>query len=185
MKSILVGLALAVAIPVAPNMWGVRQAEVRVICPMTIGGSFDAKTKALSGSLTVRSDGPPAFDGSLVVDLRTLDTGISLRNEHLRQRYLEVDKQEGFGAATLTKIDLAGLNPNTPEGRGTFTGSLTLHGVTNAVTGSVEAHDADAGLRVRASFPVTLSDYSIPPPRYLGVGVKDVVRVEVDFTVTH
>jgi hypothetical protein len=37
---------------------------------------------------------------------------------------------------------------------------------------------------VKASFPVNLSDYSIREPRYLGVGVKNTVRVEVAFAVT-
>jgi hypothetical protein len=31
---------------------------------------------------------------------------------------------------------------------------------------------------------VTLADYSIRKPRYLGVGVKDAVTVEVAFAVT-
>jgi hypothetical protein len=37
---------------------------------------------------------------------------------------------------------------------------------------------------VTASFPVNLPDYSIRKPRYLGVGVKDIVQVEVAFAVT-
>jgi YceI-like protein len=78
---------------------------VRVICPMTIGGSFDAKTTALRGSVTASASDSPVFDGSLAVDLRTLDTGIALRNEHLRENYLEVDKGPGFDTATLSKID--------------------------------------------------------------------------------
>ena len=36
---------------------------------------------------------------------------------------------------------------------------------------------------MKASFPVDLTDYSIPKPRYLGVGVKDTVQVEVVFAV--
>ena len=43
---------------------------MRVICPMTVGGSFDVKTAALSGSVT------------------------ALRNEHLRATYLEVDRAD-------------------------------------------------------------------------------------------
>ena len=33
-------------------------------------------------------------------------------------------------------------------------------------------------------FPVTLADYSIRKPRYLGIGVKDIVKVEVAFAVS-
>jgi len=185
MKSTLVVLALAVATAaLAANTWRVGQADVHVICPMTVGGSFDAKTTALSGSVTASASGSPAFDGSLAVDLRTLDTGIGLRNEHLRENYLEVDKGPGFDTATLSEIDLKGFSPDAPEGKGSFAGLLTVHGVTKTVTGAVDVRRVGAGLRVTASFPVNLPDYSIRKPRYLGVGVKDVVQVEVAFSVT-
>jgi polyisoprenoid-binding protein YceI len=184
MKSTLVVLGLAGATAVAANTWRVVQGDVHVICPMTVGGSFDAKTTALSGSVTANTSGSPSLDGSLAVDLRTLDTGIGLRNEHLRENNLEVDKGPGFDTATLSAIDLKGLSPDAAEGRGSFAGLLTLHGVTKTVSGAVDVRHAGAGLRVTASFPVNLPDYSIRKPRYLGVGVKDTVQVEVAFAVT-
>ena len=184
MKSTLVVLGLAGATVAAAPTWRVGQGDVRVICPMTIGGSFDAKTNALSGSLTASASGSPVFDGSLSVDLRTLDTGIGLRNEHLRENYLETGKGWAFDTARLSQIDLKGFNADAPEGKGSFTGLLTLHGVTKTVTGAVDVRQVGAGLRVKASFPVNLSDYSIRKPRYLGIGVKDIVQVEVAFAVT-
>jgi polyisoprenoid-binding protein YceI len=184
MKSALVGLALAGTAVVTPTTWRVEQGAVRVICPMTIGGSFDATTTALSGSVTAGANGSQAFDGSLAVNLRTLDTGIGLRNEHLRENYLEVSKGLGFDTATLSEINLSGFNPAAPEGKRPFTGLLSLHGVTKSVTGAVDVRQAGAGLRVKASFPVDLPDYSIRKPRYLGIGVKDIVQVEVAFAVS-
>ena len=76
------------------------------------------------------------------------------------------------------------MNPDAPEGKGSFTGSLALHGATNPVTGSVEFRKAGDALRVKASFPVKLADYKIAEPRYLGVGIKDLVQVEVNFSAT-
>lgn len=183
-KSTLVALALAGAAAGEANTWRVEQGEVRVVCPMTIGGSFDATTTSLRGTLRGGAGGTRTLDGSLAVDLRTLDTGIGLRNEHLRENYLEVEKGPQFEMATLSAIGLGGLDPNAPEGRGTFTGSLTLHGVTQPVTGQVEVRQTGAGLRVKASFPVALMAYGIPKPRYLGIGVKDTVVVEVAFPVS-
>jgi polyisoprenoid-binding protein YceI len=184
MKPTLIVLLLAGATVVASGTWRAEQADVRVICPMTVGGSFEAKTTALSGSATARASRSPAFDGSLAVDLRTLDTGISLRNEHLRESYLEVDKGPGYDQATISEIDLKGLNPDAPAGKGSFTGSLTLHGVKKTVTGPVDVRQAGAGLRVQASFPVNLSDFGIRQPRYLGIGVKNTVQVQVAFALT-
>jgi len=183
-KSTLVGLVLAAAAVVSPSTWRVAQGDVRVICPMTLGGSFEAKTAALRGSVTSGANGSRTLDGSLAVDLRTLDTGIGLRNEHLRETYLEVNKGTGFDTATLSTIDLTGLSPVAPEGKGSFTGLLTVHGVTKTVTGAVDVRRAGGGLRVKASFRLDLADYGIAKPRYLGIGVTNTVHVEVAFDVS-
>jgi polyisoprenoid-binding protein YceI len=166
----------------AAGQWHIAQGDVSVKCPMTIGGSFDAKTTALTGALT--STESATLDGSVAVDLRMLDTGISLRNDHLRDKYLEVGKGQGYDKAVLSQIELKGLNPETGEGKGSFTGALALHGVTKTVTGPIEARKAGNGVRVKASFPVNLPDYNIAEPRYLGVGVKNTVQVDVTFTTT-
>ena len=174
-------LFIAGATLVATAPWHVTQGEISVKCPMTIGGSFDAKTTALGGTLTANGS---TIDGSLAVDLRTLDTGIGLRNDHLREKYLEVDKGAGYDKAVLSQITLNGVNPDAPAGKGSFSGSLALHGVTKMVSGPVEVRKAGAGLRVKASFPVNLPDYNIAEPRYLGVGVKNIVQVDATFTTT-
>ena len=105
MKSTLFVLSLVGATVTAAPAWRVGPGHVRVVCPMTIGGSFDARTTALGGAVTARGSGSAALDGSLAVDLRTLDTGINLRNEHLRDSYLEVAKGPGFDTAILSDID--------------------------------------------------------------------------------
>jgi polyisoprenoid-binding protein YceI len=173
-----------VSVVAGGTTWRATQGDVRITCPLTIGGSFQAKTAALSGLLTPGASHPPSDDGSFVVDLRTLDTGINLRNEHLREKYLEVDKAPGYDKATLSEIELKGMNPDSPEGKGSFTGSLMLHGTKKTVSGPAEIRKAGSGLRVKASFPVNLSDFAIPEPRYLGVGVKNTVQVEVTFTAS-
>jgi polyisoprenoid-binding protein YceI len=183
MTSTLVRLALAGVTAVGAPTWHVARAEVRVVCPMTIGGSFEARTTALTGSVAAGASGSRAFDGTLAVDLRTLDTGIGLRNEHLREKYLEVDKEPGFETARLSQIELDADDPDMPEGKAAFTGRLTLHGVSRQVTGVAEVRRTGDGLRVTASFPVDLREFGIRKPRYLGIGVKDVVQVEVAVAV--
>src|ERR1043165_9947980 len=42
-------LPAGVALSAAGATWRIGQGDVSVKCPMTIGGSFDAKTNALSG----------------------------------------------------------------------------------------------------------------------------------------
>lgn len=172
---------LATTNVVAAGTWSVEQGAVRVICPMTIGGNFNANTTALKGALTAGADGSGVFDGSLTVDLRTLDTGIDLRNSHLRENYLEVDKGPAFESATLSAIDVKGFTEESTETRTTFAGLLMLHGVSRRITGAAEIRREAEGVRVKASFDVVLADYGIAKPRFLGVGVKDVVHVQIEF----
>lgn len=157
--------------------WTAKSGDVRVVCPLTIGGSFEAKTTALTGSLRPTE---PA-EGQFVVDLDTLDTGIGLRTNHLRRTYLETDKGAEYAHAVLSRIRLDGVSTETLTGRGAFSGMLRLHGVEKPVSGQVELQRSGSSVRVRAVFPVVLAQFDIQKPQYLGVGVKDEVVVHATF----
>jgi polyisoprenoid-binding protein YceI len=159
--------------------WIVRSGSVRVVCPLTVGGSFEARTSEVSGSLIPGAATRPA--GEFVVNLATLDTGIALRNEHMRERYLETGRGPAFAQAVLSGIDMTGLDVAALEGRGSFTGVLRLHGRTRPVAGRVELRRTGASVHVTAVFPVRLAQFDIATPRYLGVGVRDEVTVHVAF----
>lgn len=184
---LLLATALA-ALLAAPSLladgaaWRVAGGEVGVRCPLTIGGSFEAKTSDITGSLTAA--GASKLAGELSVNLETLDSGISLRNRHMRENYLEVGKGDGFNRAVLTDIALDGKDPATAEGGTRFTGTLLLHGTKKPVEGEARIRREGESVRVEASFPVRLADFAIAEPRYLGVGVKDEVEVRVRFTAT-
>ena len=160
--------------------WRVASGELVVVCPLTVGGSFEARTRGLSGHLAVDPAQPSRLTGEVVVDLKTLDTGIGLRNTHMRDNYLEVGKGDLFERAVLSEIVLKG-EAATASGATTFTATLLVHGTRKPVSGQVRIARAGADVRVDASFPVNLTDFGIPEPRYLGVGVKDQVQVKVKF----
>jgi hypothetical protein len=170
-----------VTIGAQTGSWRVTSGDVRVTCPLTIGGSFEARTQMISGSLSPGALPAAPWTGELAVALDSLDTGIRLRNQHLRDNYLEVGKGPGFSHAVLTEISPDGLAADSPVGKGAFTAKLRLHGVERQVTGQVEVRRAGQGLRVRASFPLVLEQFGIAKPRYLGVGVRETVTVQVSF----
>jgi len=177
-------LAVGAAAADAPSGWRISRGDVRVTCPLTVGGSFDARTTALRGALTLTSASPAALGGALAVDLKTLETGIPLRDEHLRDRYLETGKGQGFDTAVLSDVRLPEAGPGF-SGRTRFTGTLLLHGTRRPVSGPAEIRrDPDGAVHVDATFPVVLADYGIAAPRYLGVGVKDEVQVRTSLTAS-
>ena len=160
--------------------WTTTTGDVRVTCPLTVGGSFEAKTTALAGRLSV-DPATTALAGELSVELKTLDTGISLRNQHMLDNYLEVQKGEDFETAVLSNIDVGPLTAGVTDGHSRFTARLRLHGTTQSVAGQATMSERGSAVRVEASFPIRISDYGIRDPRYLGVGVKNEVVVRVVF----
>lgn len=115
--------------------------------------------------------------GTFDFQLATLDTGIEMRNEHMREKYLQVKE---YPAAKLEIKDLGlkdEFNPANPKaGEQPFEGQLTLHGQTKPVAGTFII----GGKRdVSAEFKIKLSDFKIDIPKYLGVTVADEVKIEV------
>ena len=154
----------------------VDEATVTIHCPLTVGGSFKAMTEALTGELVAGEIGP--LEGSFEVDLSSLETGIGLRDRHLRDKYLEVGRGEGYDKAVLTDIVLLAREAG-DERRQPFTATLALHGEVHELSGSCRIDETEAGYEIEATMPVHVPDYGIAKPRHLGIGVKDTVRITV------
>ncbi len=170
------------AMAAGAESWSLTAGEVRVRCRLTVGGSFDAVTSAISGTLREEGAGGRGYAGPVRVRLDVLDTGIGLRNIHLREKYLEVERGEAFREAVLTAVELGEPFPPGARGHKTrFAGLLSLHGVERRVEGEAELTRREGRLRVEAEFPLSLADFEVPPPRYLGVGVRDELRITVTF----
>jgi len=165
----------------APS-WRVERGEVEIVVPLRPGGAFTATTSSLSGTLTLGPATPPQLLGDLSMDLATIDTGIGLRNQHLRDKYLEVSKGAGFDKAVLSEIQLADADGAAFVGRSRFSGMLLLHGVKQRVTGTAEIRPEGAGRRVRSEFTLNLTDFGITPPEYLGVGVGGKLLIKVQLS---
>jgi hypothetical protein len=162
----------------ATDRYQVSNAEVVVVCPLTVGGSFEARTKGILGDVAASPD-QRAVIGALRVNLQTLETGIGIRDRHMRNNYLEVQKGPEYAQATIENIRIEKL-----EGKTSFTGTLLLHGQRRNIAGTAELKSQRGGIRVQAQFPIRVSEFAIDEPTYLGVGVRDEIQVKVTMTVT-
>lgn len=186
------GFALLLALEPAPSAaaeapaWRIERGDLRVVVPLLPGGAFEARTSSLSGALALGPEKakPASLTGELSVELATIDTGISLRNEHLREKYLQVARGPGFDKAVLSEIRVDDAADAGFDGRSAFTGTLSLHDARRQVTGTAVIRQLGSAVRVEASFPLALTDFGIEPPSYLGVGVANKVLVKVLFTAT-
>ena len=150
-------------------------------------------TTKISGTITADAANPGASTATITVDLNALDTGISMRNEHMRgEKFLNTEK---FPAATFKTVSVAGaksVTPNQPVEL-QLTGDFTLHGVTKRITVPARVVLIPENENTKASrgpgdwihgtvtFPVKLTDYSITVPEKLMMKLANDVSVKVDF----
>lgn len=121
------------------------------------------------------------LSGAVSFDLDSFDTGIELRNKHMKEKYLEVAKD-----ATAVLVVQKQLFPGAlylDHGRITevpLQGSLKLHGVEKPVFATASVTREDARLEVKVDFDILLSDYNIITPGFAGITMAQTVKVHVE-----
>ena len=113
--------------------------------------------------------------GSLAVDLNTLTTGIDLRDEHMKDKYLQV-KQYPKATLTFTNLKI----PAEKKGKVEFAGEMEIRGVKKEVKGTAEIIPTEKDIKVVAEFPLKLSEFNIEIPSYKGITVAEDVKVKFE-----
>lgn len=125
--------------------------------------TIEGKGGKIVGDLVFKDE---KFSGIFTVNLADFDTGIKLRNEHMKKKYLEV------GTYPTAKLNLFPiLLPK--DGKFMWAGDLTLHGVTKRVGGSAEILNKV----IDVTFTIKPSDFKIKKATYLGVGLDDKIVI--------
>jgi polyisoprenoid-binding protein YceI len=150
---------------------------------------FMGRTPKISGEAKLDPADVAKAPGRVVVDLNSLDTGIALRNEHMRGT-LESAK---FPQAVFTFKELYvpgnKLLPNQAIS-GNAKGTMTIHGVTKTLTAPVELtllpeqdpnYRAGNWVHVASQFRIKMTDYGITLPKgVLGIKVADELDIAID-----
>ena len=148
--------------------------------------TFLAKGKPALISIKGQGEGATAaikekdqvLNGEFSFQLKTLKTGIELRDDHLKNKYLEVDK---YPTATLKISDLK-LPENLKYGF-TFKGTLNLHGVDQPIEGTAFVSTDSESKKISADFTIKLSQFKIEIPNFKGITVAEEVQIKVEAPV--
>jgi polyisoprenoid-binding protein YceI len=108
--------------------------------------------------------------------LESLDTGIALRNRHMKEKYLEIQR---YPEAHLTIQDL-NLTLGSPID---FEGTLTLHGVKRVVQGKLNLTQTVEHLTGEGQFEIMLTEFGIDIPSFAGITVSEKVSLLVPLKV--
>ena len=164
-----------VAIPVDIDQATAKTTFVAVGKPAML--RIHGESEGIISKLTIENK---VVNGDIDVQMEKFKTGIDTRDEHMKKKYLEVEK---FPEAVLKIKDLnvADLKAGAKKDM-TFKADLTLHGVTKEVEvkSKLEAL-TEAKFKIQATANIKLSDFKIDIPSYAGIKVADSVDFEVQF----
>lgn len=131
--------------------------------------TIEGKGGKVTGSLTMK-DGKSS--GTFEVNLNDFDTGIALRNEHMKKQYLETDTYP-IAKFILDPIIIP------KDGKFNWSGNMTLHGVTKGIDGYAEVLNKV----IDVSFSIKMSDFKIKKAIYLGVGMDDKISIALNIDI--
>lgn len=147
---------------------------------------FDGVTDRIDGYVLLdglrfeSSAGGPETEFYLEVELASLDTGIGLRNRHMRENYLEVEE---YPYATFS----GSIERLSPQADGTVrvvaAGTLAIHGREQERTVPCSAEPLGNGYRIRCRFQVLLSDFEIEIPQVMFLKLANEIDLELDFAL--
>jgi polyisoprenoid-binding protein YceI len=116
------------------------------------------------------------------IDLNTLDTGIGLRDKHMRDNYLETEKYP-FAEFTgkISPIPALNIGAKSPV---TAVGKFKIHGVEREieVKGTL-TKNAKGEIELEAGFEVLLSDYKIPLPKLVFYELAEKQEISIKATL--
>ncbi|MGH7687320.1 MAG: YceI family protein [Candidatus Dormibacteria bacterium] len=146
------------------------------------------RTSQVSGSVTVTgtSDALTVSAASLTVDVSTLSSNESMRDNRIRNQGLESNR---FPKATFELTQPVTL-PADASGGATITvnatGKLTIHGSTQTVTIPLQARIASNQIEVAGSITFPFEKFGMTPPSIGGfVSVQDSATMEFDIKLAH
>ncbi len=176
--AVFVGLAtLAIA--------GLADAKLARVTTEAAKAHFHASGPAgmsIDGSTTDVSVADDGTSVKVVVALGSLTTGIALRDDHTRNKYIEVSK---YPNATLTVARSALKFPaDGGSTSGDAQGTMNIHGKDKAVTFHYTAAKKGTAITIVGNAPLDITDFGINVPSYLGVTVKKDITVDVSFVAT-
>lgn len=138
---------------------------------------------SMHGQIDVDPANLAATKGTIELDVKSIKTGVDLRDEHLNsdawldsKKFPKIKFQIGKveGASSISQGQAVDL---------TVKGKLTMHGVTRDETATAKVRMTDKGLKVQANFKVNMENYKISVPQVVRLKVAEQIELNVMLAV--
>lgn len=142
-------------------------------------------TNSMQGQIVLGADGKPTDASKIQVDLRTLKSDQTMRDNYIRTTTLQSDQ---FPLAEFVITGVDGWNGPLQSGQQTtfkLLGTMTIHGVTKPVTFDTAATMNGGTLTGTATTAFTFEDFGMTPSNKANiVTVTDKINLEMTIAAT-
>lgn len=141
---------------------------------------FEGKSDKLKGLIDLEKNLVDFY-----LDLNTLQTGINLRDKHMRDNYLETKKYP-FAEFTgkIVSPSVTSLFADSETADVTTEGVFKLHGVEKNITVKGSLQRQGEQLLLKASFSVLLTDFNIKKPSLVVYELADEQKVTLEVVLS-
>jgi polyisoprenoid-binding protein YceI len=143
------------------------------------------RTPSVTGTIVL--DGTTLTSAEFEVDMTTLRTDDSRRDDAIRRQGIETSRFPKAGFVLTRPVQLSALPGANQKITVEATGDLTLHGVTRTITLPLEAQHTGDVIAVVGTIDVEFADYDITKPTaasVLSVEDRGVIELQLFFTKT-
>lgn len=169
-------------IPCEAATYQVVRAEITFQAETTTG-DFKGRTESVRGQVHYNEEAHYFDDGELIVEAASFKTGIGMRDKHLREDFLHTEEYPVIQLRLRRPAeDALPIVPHKLDkgATGEILGVLRIKGRDKRfrATFLVEGAD-DTLLQVTSVFPIVITDFDIPQPRFAFVKMDTTVQVTV------
>jgi polyisoprenoid-binding protein YceI len=145
--------------------------------------SVHGKSTSLEARGTIRpgANGPQLEQIEATVPVKSLNTGMSLRDDHMRKYVFTTPDGQTPDVKFIAKqatCSKSGGNQSTCD----VTGDLSIRGTARPFSIALKVTEDRDAYRASGEGTVKLSAYGIPQPSQLGVHTDDDIKLRLDFT---
>lgn len=168
-------IALSLPYFVAAQEFETKEGSIEFLSEATVE-SFTGSSNQLNGYINL-ADSTLDF----YLDLATLETGVKLRDEHMRENHLETEK---FPFAEFSG-KMSGFDPSLADSQSVVAkGTFTIHGVSKEIEVNGKAILSDGKFGLNASWNIILQDYEITRPKFLFLKLSESQKVTLKAELT-
>lgn len=125
-----------------------------------------------------------AISAQFIVPLKPLTTGVEMRDEHMKTKYLEVEKYPD-AVLKISELKLASdpFQKSVDLKDVPFNGKLQIHGEEKDVSGTFDVVSDEKSVSIKAKTKTTIPAHKIAIPSYMGIKVADDVEISAEIKI--